>query len=1044
MRDDTQHPWPAETRRLRVHDVLIDLRYRRVVRPDGEAELPQRMFDLLLLFLAEPRRLHSRADLFARVWPGVIVEDANLSQSIWMVRKALGGSRRQWIRTVAKSGYVFEPPAAVEPEAEAADAFTADRVIPAAAPPTPADDAPPTGGPAVGNPAVLLSHPGRATAPAADDSQATVSSPAGPAMAEGAPHGAQTPSDPDEGTARTSGRGAGSGDARSGLLTRRTTGRRASRWRLATAAAVLLLAGIGGAGWWQASRAPAPVTVAATAPSPAASAPRHAFALIRVQDPAAPADTRWPAALLHAWLGWKLDSLPEVTLLTEAHLAADAQGLSPRIVFLSSGADPAHPGELVIRARYDDGGQVRHLERRGTPDRLPALADALSQELLAELVPARAGAAWPRLALDPATARRYTEGVEALERREWVASAAILGEVAANAPEFGLARFQLGRALTRLARAAPAVEQTRLALERLQPVPTDVADVLQAERLARDPQRSVEAAQAFGELAERHPDKSAYALDQARMLLRGGKYREALAILDQPRWDGQTVGHRISQRIQLAKAYLAMGDAARARRHALAAKDLATGAGEGWEQERGEALLLAAQIDSFQHQDKADLRLYEQAAHAFERGGDDMDAMLARFLAESQKPGDTTASMEALLAQARERGYRRLETQILRLVAFRHYDKGDMAAYRSRLEQALATAITAGDTYEQQLLELDLLNEDFLRGHLDDADRRLARMRDAGLQGDSAIWIAQFAAMVAANRGEFAQAEETLNEAERDARAGEGDPGGDDPGEGSAADASTAVARIACLRADVRLVQGDIGNARTAWKTCADSGQPSSIQQARLGNAGIALLSGDRATALRDLRALLAPVAAAPDGPDRWLTELSIATLLTRAGDADAATRLYRRVLPQARRSGYGWIVAIAEAGLAETAAVRGDWDAARGHLAAARAEQVADVWTLSNRLDVLDAAEILATGGDSARAMALLSAVHAKARRHRDAVTQLEIHSLLPPGMAIGDCAERCQRALMARTGMRGATLAWLTDRSGLKTTALAAHQAR
>jgi DNA-binding winged helix-turn-helix (wHTH) protein len=92
LADPTQHPWPAGTRRLRVHDVQIDLRYRRVIRPDQEAELPQRMFELLLVFLAEPQVLHNRSELFARVWPGVIVEDANLSQSVWMLRKALGES----------------------------------------------------------------------------------------------------------------------------------------------------------------------------------------------------------------------------------------------------------------------------------------------------------------------------------------------------------------------------------------------------------------------------------------------------------------------------------------------------------------------------------------------------------------------------------------------------------------------------------------------------------------------------------------------------------------------------------------------------------------------------------------------------------------------------------------------------------------------------------------------------------------------------------------------------------------------------------------
>jgi len=112
----TPSPMPGDGAILVVGDVRIDLRYRRVIRPDGQAELPQRMFDLLLVFLAEPGVLHTRDTLFGRVWPGVVVEDSNLSQSVWMLRKALGEPRKHWIRTVSKRGYVFEPPTAVRAE----------------------------------------------------------------------------------------------------------------------------------------------------------------------------------------------------------------------------------------------------------------------------------------------------------------------------------------------------------------------------------------------------------------------------------------------------------------------------------------------------------------------------------------------------------------------------------------------------------------------------------------------------------------------------------------------------------------------------------------------------------------------------------------------------------------------------------------------------------------------------------------------------------------------------------------------------------------
>lgn len=111
-------------RALRIGDVAIDLIRRRVEREGVTIELSQRPFDLLCLFLSEPRTLHTRKDLFRRVWKGVVVEDANLSQGVWVLRRALGEQGKDWIRTVAKSGYVFDPPLPIEVVAEtpAADA----------------------------------------------------------------------------------------------------------------------------------------------------------------------------------------------------------------------------------------------------------------------------------------------------------------------------------------------------------------------------------------------------------------------------------------------------------------------------------------------------------------------------------------------------------------------------------------------------------------------------------------------------------------------------------------------------------------------------------------------------------------------------------------------------------------------------------------------------------------------------------------------------------------------------------------------------------
>ncbi len=138
--------WPANTYRLRVGEVEFDLRFRSVHRDGTVHELNQRCFDLLLLFLREPQVLHTRDEIFRRVWSGVVVEDANITTTIWVLRKALGEEAKGWIRTVAKKGYVFDPPGPLEPVA-ASDSAGADPLLPVV---------PTEGWPAVGADGALL------------------------------------------------------------------------------------------------------------------------------------------------------------------------------------------------------------------------------------------------------------------------------------------------------------------------------------------------------------------------------------------------------------------------------------------------------------------------------------------------------------------------------------------------------------------------------------------------------------------------------------------------------------------------------------------------------------------------------------------------------------------------------------------------------------------------------------------------------------------------------------------------------------------------
>ncbi len=94
---------------LRIGDVVVDSRKRRLEVEGVEVDLPPRVFDLLLILVSEPNVAHSRESLFERVWPGLVVEPGNLSTSIWLLRRALGEQRKGSIRTLSRVGYIFEP-----------------------------------------------------------------------------------------------------------------------------------------------------------------------------------------------------------------------------------------------------------------------------------------------------------------------------------------------------------------------------------------------------------------------------------------------------------------------------------------------------------------------------------------------------------------------------------------------------------------------------------------------------------------------------------------------------------------------------------------------------------------------------------------------------------------------------------------------------------------------------------------------------------------------------------------------------------------------
>ncbi len=82
---------------------------RRLLRNGTLVPLQPKAFEMLLVLIQQRERVIKKEELIERLWPDSIVEEANLTQHIYLLRKALGeGSEGQrYIVTVPGRGYRF-------------------------------------------------------------------------------------------------------------------------------------------------------------------------------------------------------------------------------------------------------------------------------------------------------------------------------------------------------------------------------------------------------------------------------------------------------------------------------------------------------------------------------------------------------------------------------------------------------------------------------------------------------------------------------------------------------------------------------------------------------------------------------------------------------------------------------------------------------------------------------------------------------------------------------------------------------------------------
>jgi TolB-like protein/DNA-binding winged helix-turn-helix (wHTH) protein len=86
-----------------------DMRRRVLLRGDEVVALPAKAFDVLQVLLQTPGEMVTKEQLLSAVWPDTNVEEGNLTQMVFLLRKALGdsGNGQYCIVTVPRRGYRF-------------------------------------------------------------------------------------------------------------------------------------------------------------------------------------------------------------------------------------------------------------------------------------------------------------------------------------------------------------------------------------------------------------------------------------------------------------------------------------------------------------------------------------------------------------------------------------------------------------------------------------------------------------------------------------------------------------------------------------------------------------------------------------------------------------------------------------------------------------------------------------------------------------------------------------------------------------------------
>ena len=96
--------------RYRFAEFTVDVGARTLSHGSEPLTITARVFDTLVLLLEHAGAVVEREEFFRRVWQETAVEDGNLTQAIFVLRKLLADPDQRIIVTLPGRGYMFTAP----------------------------------------------------------------------------------------------------------------------------------------------------------------------------------------------------------------------------------------------------------------------------------------------------------------------------------------------------------------------------------------------------------------------------------------------------------------------------------------------------------------------------------------------------------------------------------------------------------------------------------------------------------------------------------------------------------------------------------------------------------------------------------------------------------------------------------------------------------------------------------------------------------------------------------------------------------------------